>query len=270
MRRGTSLLIAGAVVAGATWAAQPAVAQPGPAHRLAAGEHLGVGHSLVSASGHYRATLLHDGRLRIVRRAGGQVWQSHGIGAGAHLTIGGRGQLMIKNRRRLIWQAGTAGSGRHDVLNLRNDGTLTLRSGAALVWSSRIGNACRHVSGKAFRVDISQQFARMCAHYQQVRTSPVTTGAVALGDGTPTGTWHVQARVRNTTLYPAAGGAYPVKYWMPYDGAYGIHDSSWQHFPYGSAKYRTHGSHGCVHVPGATMAWLFRWAPVGTTVTISA
>jgi hypothetical protein len=270
MRRGTSLLIAGTALAAASWAAQPALAHPAPAHRLSTGERLGAGHSLVSANRQYRATLQRDGHLRIARRNGSQVWQSHGTGAGAHLTVSRRGQVTISNGHRVIWRAGTAGSGHHDVLNLRNDGTLTLRSGTALVWSSRIGNACRDVSGKSFRVDISQQFARMCAHHQQVRTTPVTTGAVSLGYGTPTGTWYVQARDRNTTLYPAAGGAYPVKYWMPYDGVYGIHDSSWQHFRYGSAKYRTHGSHGCVHVPGATMAWLFRWAPVGTTVTIRA
>jgi hypothetical protein len=58
----------------------------------------------------------------------------------------------------------------------------------------------------------------------------------------------------NTVLRPAAGGAYPVRYWVPYDGAYGIHDSSWQRFPYSCPLYRTQGSHGCVHLPGATMA----------------
>jgi hypothetical protein len=270
MRRGTSVLIAGAVLAATTWAAQPALAQPAAAHRLAAGGHLGVGHSLVSANGHYRATLRPDGHLRIARGNGAQLWQSHGTGAGAHLTVSRHGQVLIRNGHRVIWRTATAGSGRHNVLTLGNGGTLTVRSGQATVWSSRIGNGCRQVSGKAVRVDISQQFARMCADHQQVRTTPVTTGAVSLGDGTPTGTWHVQARIRNTTLYPAAGGAYPVKYWMPYNGAYGLHDSSWQHFPYGSAKYRTGGSHGCVHVPGKTMAWLFGWAAVGTTVTISA
>lgn len=73
---------------------------------------------------------------------------------------------------------------------------------------------------------------------------------------------------RDTTLYPAAGGAYPVHYWMPYSGPYGLHDSPWQTFPYGSSKYRAHGSHGCVHVPAAAMRFLFHWAPVGTTVLV--
>jgi hypothetical protein len=214
--------------------------------------------------------MLPSGHLRIVRGDGTQVWQTRGSGAGAHLSVSHRGQVMIKNAHRVVWRSGTAGSGRHDVLALHNDGTLALTSGTARVWTSRVGNGCRRVAGKAFRVDLGRQFARMCADHQQVRTTHVTTGAAAIGYGTPTGTWHVQARVRDTTLYPAAGGSYPVKYWMPYDGVYGIHDSSWQHFRYGSPKYRTQGSHGCIHVPGRTMAWLFGWAPVGTTVTISA
>jgi lipoprotein-anchoring transpeptidase ErfK/SrfK len=66
------------------------------------------------------------------------------------------------------------------------------------------------------------------------------------------------------------GEAYHVEYWMPYDGNYGFHDSAWQTFPYGSQQYRTAGSHGCVHLPLSTMAWLYNWAKLGATVTIKA
>ena len=38
------------------------------------------------------------------------------------------------------------------------------------------------------------------------------------------------------------GEQYTVKYWIPFDAPlFGFHDSSWQKFPYGSPKYRTHG-----------------------------
>ena len=40
------------------------------------------------------------------------------------------------------------------------------------------------------------------------------------------------------------------------------------HLPYGGAQYRTDGSHGCVHMPLAQIAFLYRWAPIGTPVTI--
>ena len=38
--------------------------------------------------------------------------------------------------------------------------------------------------------------------------------------------------------------------------------------PYGSPKYRTKGSHGCVHMPLPAMRFLYTWAEVGTTVRI--
>jgi lipoprotein-anchoring transpeptidase ErfK/SrfK len=153
---------------------------------------------------------------------------------------------------------------------MRNNGSLALTADRLLVWSSRVRTACPAGAGKSVVVDLSDQRARMCRSGQQKRTTLVTTGASALGYGTPTGSWRVYARVRDTTLYPAAGGAYPVDYWMPYSGPYGLHDSPWQHFPYGSPLYTTRGSHGCVHVPARMMAWLFDWAAVGTRVTVRA
>jgi lipoprotein-anchoring transpeptidase ErfK/SrfK len=120
-------------------------------------------------------------------------------------------------------------------------------------------------------VSIRQQHAWMCAGARQVTDSAVTTGASAAGDGTPIGTWHIEAKQRNTTLTVLTGEAFHVDYWLPYNGnVYGLHDSSWQTFPYGSQQYRTGGSHGCVHMPLATMRWVYGWARVGATVTIQA
>ena len=45
-----------------------------------------------------------------------------------------------------------------------------------------------------------------------------------------------------------------MKYWIPFDAPlFGFHDSSWQKMPYGSQKYRTKGSHGCIHMPLAAI-----------------
>jgi hypothetical protein len=251
-----------------------AVAAPAPPvkwpHTLHATKALHRGERLVSANGRFHAAVESGGRLVVRTAAGNRVWNTPKAGSNAYLYLARTGQLVVKVAGRVRWAAGTAGSGKSDVLTMRNDGVLALTSGRALAWSSAIGNRCPSTRGKTFTVDLSAQFARMCNAGQQLRTTPITSGAVSLGAGTPTGTWHVQARVRNTTLYPAAGGAYPVHYWVPYDGAYGIHDSPWQTFAYGSSKYKTQGSHGCIHVPHAAMAWLFGWAPVGTTVAIHA
>jgi hypothetical protein len=230
--------------------------------------YLHTGARLVSTSGRYSVGLDGRGALVVRRSDGTALWRSPATSPGAYLYLSKTGQLAIKVAGRIRWETRTAGSGARDVLTMRNDGVLALTSGGLIVWTTRLRNGCPARSGKAFVVDLSAQSARMCRSGQQLRATWVTTGASALGNGTPTGTWHVYAKTRNTTLYPAAGGSYPVKYWMPYSGAYGVHDSPWQKFAYGSSLYRTRGSHGCVHVPGPMMAWLYAWAPVGTTVTV--
>jgi lipoprotein-anchoring transpeptidase ErfK/SrfK len=88
--------------------------------------------------------------------------------------------------------------------------------------------------------------------------------------GTPTGNYWIQGRNRNTTLTLNTGATYAVKYWIPFDAPlFGFHDSSWQKFPYGSPKYKTDGSHGCVHMPLAAIAFLYRWSARPTAVHIS-
>ncbi|MDT4915537.1 MAG: hypothetical protein QOH89_237 [Pseudonocardiales bacterium] len=235
---------------------------------LQSGQRLRVGESLISPNGRFHALVRAGGRL-VVRTAGGsQVWATRSAGSGASLLFTRAGQLLLGSGAD-AWRSQTRGSGA-GRLTMRNNGSLALTADGLLVWSSRVGSRCPAGAGKTVTVDIGDQRARMCRDGQQRRTTPVTTGASALGYGTPTGTWSVYARVRDTTLYPASGGAYPVHFWLPYSGPYGFHDSPWQHFAYGSPRYTTQGSHGCVHVPARMMAWLFSWAAVGTRVTIHA
>jgi hypothetical protein len=265
MRGITAVALLG-LVAGLLVAAPPVGATPRSV--LRPGERLYAGDSLVSPNGHYRAVVRSGGRVVVQTSAGQQVWATASGGRGAALLLTRGGQLLLGSGTD-AWRSQTRGSG-GDRLTVRDDGTLALTAGRLTVWTNRVGSRCPHARGKAVLVDLGEQRARMCRNGQQLRTTLVTTGASALGYGTPTGSWQVYARVRDTTLYPAAGGAYPVDYWMPYSGPYGFHDSAWQHFPYGSPLYITRGSHGCVHVPAHAMAWLFRWARVGTHVTVHA
>jgi hypothetical protein len=118
-------------------------------------------------------------------------------------------------------------------------------------------------------VSIRRQHLWMCARHRVVRDSPITSGVVGEYTSTPTGRFEIQDRVRNTWLTLIDGSSYQVKYWIPFQGPlFGFHDSSWQRFPYGSPRYRTQGSHGCVHMPLAAIRFLYRWADIGTTVRI--
>jgi hypothetical protein len=231
------------------------------------GVALHSGARLTSANGQYVLTVVASGQLAVTGH-GKTLWHTSTKGSAPMLENRADGNLVLASHGHTLWQTNTRSSGRAS-LTLSNGGTLTLSVPSGTVWSSTLGNGCTTSHGKHWVVvDISQQRARLCSYHQQVLVTSVTTGASSLGDGTPTGTWRVYAKVRNTVLYPAAGGAYPVHYWMPYHGAYGMHDSPWQKFAYGSALYRTRGSHGCVHFPGKAMTRLYAWAPVGTVVTI--
>lgn len=255
-------LVAGAAVSSAV-AAAPAVAAVPTVLRT--GSALHEGNSLRSPNRAYTATVTSSGRF-VVRHHGRAVWSRH-IGADARVGLRRGGNLVFMSGRHMVWSTRTAAAG---ALVLGNHGVLALRSPGGVVWSDRIGNACRGAAGKRVVVDLGAQFARLCSGATQVLTTPITSGATDLGDGTPTGTWRVQSKQRDTYLYPAAGGVYYVHFWIPYDGAYGMHDSPWQRFPYGSSRYRTDGSHGCVHFPAAAIAWMYRWIRVGTVVHIRA
>jgi lipoprotein-anchoring transpeptidase ErfK/SrfK len=113
-------------------------------------------------------------------------------------------------------------------------------------------------------VSLHEQHVWLCERQRQVYSTPATTGAVALGLGTPVGTWQVVGKETNRYL---SGPGYRnfVHYWVPFWGPYGFHDSTWQKMAYGSAGYRQHGSHGCVHLPMTAMKWFYKWARVGTT-----
>lgn len=134
-----------------------------------------------------------------------------------------------------------------------------------------INHCLGNTSAQLVLVDIGAQHAWFCAGTRAVYNTAVTTGMDKPDTQTPLGRFHIQSKNTDTTLVPSTGVPYPVKYWIPFQAPlYGFHDSSWQHFPYGSPQYRTAGSHGCVHMPLAAMRYLYRWAHIGAAVDISA
>jgi lipoprotein-anchoring transpeptidase ErfK/SrfK len=144
---------------------------------------------------------------------------------------------------------------------------------AAKAAAAELASHCvSNTASQAVVVSISQQRLWACANHASVYDTAVTTGATAYSDGTPTGTWAIYSKQADTNLTGSdSRGSWNdhVAYWMPFYGAYGFHDASWQTFPFGSlTQYQTGGSHGCVHLPLPAMKWLYNWALVGTTVTI--
>jgi lipoprotein-anchoring transpeptidase ErfK/SrfK len=120
-------------------------------------------------------------------------------------------------------------------------------------------------------VSLRRQHMWMCAGHRVAADTAITSGMVGAYTHTPTGRYQIQGLNRNSTLTLNTGATYAVKFWIPFDAPlFGFHDSSWQHFPYGSPRYRTAGSHGCVHMPLRAIRFLYDWADVGTPVRIKA
>jgi hypothetical protein len=133
-------------------------------------------------------------------------------------------------------------------------------------------NACAHNrAAQLVKVSLHAQHLWMCERAHVVYSAAVTSGIVGEYTSTPTGDYTIQGRNRDTVLTINTGEQYDVNYWIPFDAPlFGFHDSSWQDFPYGSPKYKTQGSHGCVHMPLRAIKFLYNWADVGAKVSIRA
>jgi lipoprotein-anchoring transpeptidase ErfK/SrfK len=137
-------------------------------------------------------------------------------------------------------------------------------------------------TGKVIGVSIAEQRLYAYENGQAVYSTLVMTGRGSLP--TPTGTFHVFAKLSPTTFYsPWPKGSpewYPptyINYALEFKpGGFFLHDATW-HSVFGPGTNAWHddpefgwqnGSHGCVAMPLDAAAWLYNWAPIGTTVNI--
>jgi hypothetical protein len=235
---------------------------------LRPGQLLPANSAIVSTHHRAQASVAPGGRL-VVFRDGRLLWASPSAGPGARLLLTRGGDLVLTRAGVVRWQSASHFPGQ-TRLALTDSGALQVISATGTVWTSAERNRCAGsaAGGHRVSVDLSEQHAWFCNGRQQILSVPITSGATAVGAGTPPGSWRIQAKQRNRYLRPLGGGVFFVHYWMPYNGPYGLHDSPWQRFPYGGARYRTNGSHGCIHVPHAAIAFLYGWAHIGTPITI--
>ena len=136
--------------------------------------------------------------------------------------------------------------------------------------------------GKVIIVSLSKQWLGAYQNGELVYSTDVLTGQPALP--TPLGTYHIFSKQSPVTFH----SPFPRKsrFWYPPThinyalefraGGYYLHDS-WWHTVYGAGTNAKHydptygwqeGSHGCVSMPLSAAAWLYKWAPLGTTVKI--
>jgi L,D-transpeptidase catalytic domain len=137
-----------------------------------------------------------------------------------------------------------------------------------------------NAAGKLILVSLSQQRLVACDGTTTAYSAPVTSGRP--GMETPTGTTTISFKQSPWLMKPEASckqgdpcwyKATQVNYVMLFrSGGYYLHDWPPQEssaFGRGTQAGRF-GSHGCVHVPVGVLTQLYDWAPIGTTVIVTA
>lgn len=115
-------------------------------------------------------------------------------------------------------------------------------------------------------VNLSQQWLYAYQGEKLVFDAPVSTGRD--GFNTPVGTFSIYAKIPVQTMSGTIGGE---SYYVPnvphamyIYGGVAMHGTYW-HNQFGTGVRM---SHGCINLPQESAAWLYEWAPVGTTVYV--
>ena len=113
-------------------------------------------------------------------------------------------------------------------------------------------------------VDMTAQMMYYYVDGELFLETPVVTGNLRTGHGTPTFICSVYLKQKNRIL---GGGGVPaqVDYWMPVYRGIGIHDAKWRN-KFGGEIYKTNGSHGCINTPYDAVKTLYENVEVGTPV----
>ena len=127
------------------------------------------------------------------------------------------------------------------------------------------------IGGTYVEISISEQMMWCYRDYELVVETPIVTGNVNKGNGTPYGSvWAIDGMKKDAVLgtIETMGYASPVKYWMPFNGNVGIHDADGWRSSYGGKIYLTNGSHGCINTPEAAAKTIYETISIGTAVVV--
>lgn len=122
------------------------------------------------------------------------------------------------------------------------------------------------IGGTYIEVDMTEQMLYYYVDREIVLETPVVTGNMRRGWGTPAVVCSIYGKARNRTLRGANYATF-VYYWMPVYGNIGLHDATWRR-KFGEDIYMTDGSHGCINMPKDKAAELYGMVEMGTPVIL--
>ena len=120
--------------------------------------------------------------------------------------------------------------------------------------------------GNYVELDLTGQMAYCYQNSSLICSTPIISGNVYYGFGTPNGVYTIKSKDTNRYL---SGPGYRVwvNCFMPFNGGIGLHDCSW-HSVFGGTRYFYNGSHGCINMPYDAAMTFFNHVSVGTHVVV--
>jgi lipoprotein-anchoring transpeptidase ErfK/SrfK len=198
-------------------------------------------------------------RLRIPGRGGGGSSSGGGgtpaTGGAVHVVQ--RGETLYSIARRY----GTTASAIAATNGLRNPNFIWVGQRLRIPGrSSGGGSSGGGGGGQWIDVDLSSQTVRAYQGNTVMRSMVVSTGIARYP--TPTGRFRIYAKYPSVTMSGPGYYLPGVPHTMYFYRGYALHGTYW-HNNFGRPM-----SHGCINLTRGDAAWLYSWAPVGTSVVI--
>ena len=104
-----------------------------------------------------------------------------------------------------------------------------------------------NIADSYVEIDLGHQHLYLYIEGSLILETDFVSGCMATGNGTPAGIYDLEYRTKNVVLRGPTWESY-VNFWMPFNGAVGMHDATWRK-EFGGDIYLQNGSHGCVNLP---------------------
>ena len=137
-------------------------------------------------------------------------------------------------------------------------------------WNSGLVYSSESEVGTSYlEVDIQEQKVYLYSKGELILVTDCVTGNADGSSDTTPGCYQLYYKTLDTVLKGEDNYGYkyeqPVHYWMPFNGAQGLHDATWRS-EFGGSIYLTNGSHGCVNLPLSAAEKIYQevymWYPV--------
>lgn len=131
-------------------------------------------------------------------------------------------------------------------------------------YQTAISGYFTNLSDTFVEIDMTNQHLWFYKNGYLVTDSDIVTGSMSAGYATPSGTYRLYYKQKDTVLR-GPGYASPVSFWMPFNGGIGLHDANWR-VEFGGDIYKNNGSHGCINLPYSTAEALYNNISAKTTI----